>query len=59
MPDGAKTTVYLPEALAANIGRLADGERRSKNNMIVVLLEEALQRRQIVATTEALARSRS
>jgi hypothetical protein len=54
MPDGVKTTAYLPDRLHELVKTLAERERRSTNNMIVVLLDEAVRKRQVDVATEAL-----
>ncbi len=42
---------WLPKALAARVKRMAAAEQRSANNMIVILLTEAVEGR--AAITEA------
>lgn len=42
------TSVRLPDDLADKIDRMALDERRSRNQQIVVLLEQAVERREQV-----------
>lgn len=53
MPDGVKTTIYLPDDLRPKIEDIAITERRSMNAAIVILIEEALKRRVEVAASAA------
>lgn len=43
MPDGVKTTIYLPESLKERIEKIARTERRSVNAQIVLTLEKAVK----------------
>jgi hypothetical protein len=42
-----RRTLQMPEDLAERVKRMAEVERRSVNNMIAVLLNEALDNRDI------------
>ncbi len=40
-PDVVATTIRLPRALLDRVDEIASAERRSRNAMVIVLLEEA------------------
>lgn len=47
MPESVRTSIYIPVKLKEKLEQIAARERRSTNNVLVVLLEEALNARRI------------
>lgn len=43
-PNVVATTIRLPRALLERVDEIANAERRSRNAMVIVLLEEAADR---------------